>query len=161
MNLTQEKLKEVLHYDPTTGIFTWIKSPRSSWVGKQAGYIHTTLGYVYINVFGKMYRAHRLAWLYMIGCFPIDDIDHKNGKRSDNKFENLRDVTRSINMQNQRKTRSKNGSGYLGVHKNRKSFHAKIKIDGKQIHLGTYKTPKLAYSAYLKAKREFHAGNML
>lgn len=158
MSLTQAKLKELLRYEPLTGLFTWLvqKSNRVC-VGGVAGVINDR-GYIQIKIDGSAYKAHRLAWLYMTGAWPQLEIDHKNGIRNDNKWRNLRDVTRFINHQNQRKAQRHNKTGFLGVTQRGKHFPATITVNKKSCSLGTYLTPELAHEAYLKAKRELHEG---
>ena len=158
MILTQERLKEVLHYNQKTGIFTWrARIARCIHIGGIAG-SNAGRGYWQIAIFGVCYPAHRLAWFYMTGKWPEADIDHENHIRNDNRWENLRNGSRSFNMQNQRKAHSDNSIGFLGVSRNGKGFIAKIVLNYKKYRLGTYSTPELAHQAYLKAKREMHPG---
>ena len=157
--VTQNILRQLLSYDPLTGIFTRLKrtSMRIN-VGQEAGYLHKDGG-VQISVLNKEYKAHRLAWLYMTGEWPEFEIDHINGNRSDNRWENLRDIKHAINLQNRRKPQTNNRStGLLGVYPNKKRYRAVIATNGKSTHLGTFDTPDGAHEAYLKAKRKFHAG---
>jgi hypothetical protein len=153
--LTQARLKELLHYNPDTGVFTNL-SARSTSIkaGVSAGYIRQD-GYVVIKVDSKPYKAHRLAWLYVHGSWPIDLIDHI---RSDNKISNLREATNRQNIQNLKAARSDNGSGYLGVsfRKGCGKWRATIFIDGMNRSLGDFDTPELASEAYLTAKRIHH-----
>lgn len=97
--LTVERLKEVLHYEPSTGDFTWLKSLRVGSVGKMAGTL-TQDRRVHIAVFGKVYKASRLAVLYMTGEWPLGEVDHINRIPNDDRWVNLRVVTRGQNMQN-------------------------------------------------------------
>jgi len=92
----------------------------------------------------------------MTGTWPQNEIDHIDGNKSNNRFRNLRDVTRSANNQNRRRPDRGNKSGFLGVKCHRKSFVARIRIDGKQIHLGVFSTAIDAHRAYIKAKRNLH-----
>jgi hypothetical protein len=98
----------------------------------------------------------------MTGAWPLFEIDHRNGIGTDNRWKNLRDGTRSFNIQNQRRARSDNKTGFLGVHrsgkKERKGFVAKIQLDGKQRYLGVFSTAEAAHAAYLAAKRRIHPG---
>ena len=143
--ITQKELKELLHYGPETGIFVWKVSPtRSVHVGDVAGTIHH-LGYREIKIGGRLYRAHRLAWLYVYGKFPDDQIDHINQDPGDNRITNLRDATASKNQRNARMNKA-NTSGVMGVcwSKSRKKWYAQITVDGKQKYLGSYKNIELA-----------------
>jgi hypothetical protein len=99
--LTQERLKEILHYDPETGMWTWIKERKymNILVGSIAGTVKSN-GYLYIGIDRKQYRASRLAFLYMTGKLPPDEVDHKNRVRLYNRWSNLRLVTHSENQQN-------------------------------------------------------------
>ena len=158
--LTVERLRNVLNYDSATGVFTWKAPINVARIGRVAGSIDGKK-YWHIMIDRRMYFAHRLAWLYIVGTWPSGQIDHIDHDRLNNRFENLRDVTHSINQQNQRKAKSNNKLGLLGVRCVRKRFAAEIKIDGKKTHIGTFDTPELAYSAYVAAKRLHHPGNTL
>jgi hypothetical protein len=149
--LTQEELKKHLHYDPLTGIFTWIKvnSLRVK-IGQIAGSIQK-IGYVIIGVNGIRYYAHRLACLYMTGEFPNKVIDHKDENKSNNKWENLRQCSQSQNMLN-RGRQLNNKSGFKGVHEDARKVKtrwiAKCKIKGIVYNLGGYPTPEIAHKVY-------------
>ena len=111
--LSQELLRALLHYDPKTGIFTWLVTCGHVAAGSKAG----TLGsdhYTSIMVNYKHYKAHRLAWLYMTGKFPKDEIDHVNHDKVDNRFSNLREVNHSQNQRNRSMSKN-NSSGHTGV----------------------------------------------
>lgn len=161
--LTQERLHSLLRYYKTSGRFVWLVRPsRHVYPGDTAGSPHSG-GYVIIKVDGQGYLAHRLAWFYMLGHWPTPDTDHKNRIRTDNRWKNLREGTRSFNLQNQGKPKSHNRLGVLGVIKTdekwRKSkYKAVIGLNGKNIYLGRFLTPELAHAAYVKAKRKLHAG---
>jgi hypothetical protein len=157
--LTQKRLKEVLHYNSRTGIFHWLKSGTGRRLNLIAG-TPTTKGYIAIGIEKKYYRAHRLAWLYVKGVWPTDQIDHKDTIRNHNWFSNLREVTHTGNQQNQIKAHSNNKStGVLGVNFDKHSgkYQAKISVSGKQIILGLFTTLKEAKGIYVKAKREYHS----
>lgn len=138
--LTQKRLKELLCYDPGTGVFTNLISRSPSAVaGAVAGWIDIHNGYIQIQIDGRNYPSHRLAWLYVYGEFPIHEIDHTNGKRDDNRIVNLRAVTSSENSKNS-KIRSTNTSGITGVSwcKNSNKWMVQISDNKKQINLGRF-----------------------
>ncbi len=141
--ITQERLKELMDYDPLTGVFVRKTAPgRRVKVGDVAG-CDDGYGYLCIWIDGKKYKSHRLAWLYVYGEFPPDSIDHINGVRYDNRIENLRAVTNQENTRNINKS-ANNTSGYLGVrwYKRDKKWAAQIKNKtgsvSKHIHLGYF-----------------------
>lgn len=156
--LTVDEVRQVLDYDPSTGRFTWkVARTNNVKVGKEAGCI-SFYGYRVIRIGQKLYRCNRLAWLYVTGSWPDHVIDHINGCRSDDRFENLRDVPISVNQQNRRKAQVDNKSGLLGVSKKKGKWFSRVKLNGKQVYLGTFETPELAHEAYLIAKRQLHVG---
>lgn len=153
--VTVERVKELLDYDPETGIFTWIAKRGRGAAGGVAGWVETT-GYRRILVAGKKFKEHRLAWAMVHGEFPNSDIDHINGIRDDNRIVNLRLATRSQNAQNLRGPTSLNKTGFLGVRKNGNRWNAVITIDKQYIYLGCFKTPERAHQEYIEAKRVLH-----
>lgn len=156
--LTQERLKEILNYNPDTGIFTWLVSTgRRVKVGEIAGSFNAN-GYWKIQICGKKYGAHRLAWLYMTGLFPNDKADHINGDKSDNRFLNIRPVTQAQNNQNKTCIYKSNTTGLRGVsfNKDNSKYSAIIGIDGKTKFIGYFKNPIDAHQAYVEAKRRYH-----
>ena len=158
--LTQKILKEFLHYDRLTGIFKWkVRAANCIHIGDVAGKF--ALGYTSIQICGKSYQAHRLAWLYVKGVWPLGEIDHKNSIGCDNRFDNLRDVTTIVNQQNRVRARKDSRTGFMGVTPFRKRFRAQINVDGKCVRLGTHDSPELAHAAYLEAKRRLHTGCMI
>lgn len=165
MKLSQKRLKELLKYDPYTGLFTWIKRPSPA---KKAGDIAGTIkrgavhrGRVMIGVENSIYLAHRLAWLYMTGEWPKKEIDHIDCNQGNNKWENIRDVSRSVNAQNRKCATRVSRTGFLGVLPYGRQFKAQIGVNGRTTYLGLFKTPEQAYECYLKAKRLLHKGNTL
>lgn len=159
--LTAERLREVLDYDPESGVFTWkVRTSNRVNVGDVAGAMLKT-GYLSISIDGKLHRAHRLAWLHVHGAWPAADIDHVNGVRTDNRFANLRSATPSLNQQNLRSARGATASGLLGVYrtdKKHRPWRSSINVDGKDRHLGNFTSPEEAHAAYLAAKRRLHEG---
>lgn len=157
-DLTAQRLRDLLHYDPETGCFTRRIAHYGSPAGARVGSRHNE-GYIRLHVDGRSYLCHRLAWLYVTGAWPTHDIDHLNGNRSDNRFANLRGVTRAVNLQNQRLVRSNNKhSSLLGAFKKRGRWESKIRVDGAYRHLGVFDTPEEAHAAYVAAKRRLHPG---
>lgn len=155
--LTQDELKSLLAYDAVTGVFTWrVSRPTKIKPGDVAGNV-TSKGYVTIGVKGKLYRAHRLAWLYLYGRWPVNEIDHINRIRSDNRIVNLREADRFVNTQNTT-LQCNNKSGFRGVgwHKHRKAWRARISVKGKMKELGYFSTCEKAAEAYLKASIMLH-----
>lgn len=151
-NLTAERLRELFHYDPETGMFWKRKS------NAMCGHTHRR-GYVIISIDGYGFAAHRLAWLYVHGTHPSDEIDHINGNRADNKISNLRDVSHAVNAQNRRAvSRNNKYSEYLGVSRRGNRWAARIIVDNKERFIGSFATQEIARDAYLTAKRQLHEG---
>lgn len=136
--MTQDELKARLHYNPETGVFTWLDNPerpdhwRNRYPGTEAGTLHK-LGYRGISISKKRYYAHRLAWLYVYGYMP-KEIDHIDGNPSNNRLSNLRAADRNINMKNLCRN-SVNKSGKTGVcwDKERGKWMAYINVDGSRV----------------------------
>jgi hypothetical protein len=137
--LTQQRLQELLKYDPETGVFTnrVTRNGRAK-VDDNAGYVNA-LGYVVIQIDGKKLHAHRLAWLYMHGHWPINQIDHINRNPTDNRICNLRDVTASENAHNISFSK-RNTSGVRNVvwSKKNKKWQAQIMVNNKYKYLGLF-----------------------
>jgi hypothetical protein len=155
--LTQEGLKELLTYNPLSGSFVWVKHNQPGLhVNKlEAGTLKKT-GYRAIQIHGRAYQEHLLAWLYVYGSFPIAAIDHINGVRDDNRIENLRLATPSQNSFN-RRTQSNNRTGFKGVSLIGVKYRARIRDEkGTLISLGVFLTPELAHEAYCIKARKLH-----
>lgn len=153
-DLTAQRLREVLDYNPKTGVFTC----RLAWRDLPAGRTTGTLdnhGYLVIRLDGVLHKAHRLAWLHVHGSHPANEIDHINRVRSDNRLVNLRIADPTLNSHNRGMT-TRNKSGFLGTSKARRQWRAQICVRGKTFELGYFKTPQEAEAAYLSAKRELH-----
>jgi len=155
-DLTAVRLRARYTYHPETGLFTHKITNSRCRVGGIAGGLKR--GYVAISLYGVYFSAHRLAWLYMTGEWPKGMIDHINGDRADNRFENLRDVSRSVNNQNQKRAHRTSVTGLLGVKPKGNFFESYINLDKKRLYLGRYRTAQEAHAAYLKKKREIHEG---
>lgn len=159
--LTAVKLKEYLDYYPDTGIFIWKIRKRAFAgkyveVGQRAGSLGRH-GYWVIGIERKVYQSHRLAWLWMTGEWPSKDIDHKNLKKDDNCWENLRLASEKENCSN-RRVRSDSQTGIKGVSMRGGKYRAAIQTrDGVRLHLGCFDTPEEARAAYAKAA-ELHHG---
>lgn len=161
--LTQERLKEVLHYEPESGEFTRIVKTAHN---ASSGTVNKITGYLSISLGGRQYYGHRLAFLYMTGAWPQKMVDHINGNRSDNRWANLREASATINQQNLQVHQKNNRTGLLGVtrlHNRRgtKHFCAQLFAHGKRVHCTYHETPEAAHAAYLEAKRKHHEGNTL
>ncbi len=151
-DLTQERLKELLDYDPETGVFRWrVRRPHAA-VGQRGGHI-MALGYRSLRVFNQQYYAHRLAWFWMTGSWPDSQIDHRDGVRDNNAWSNLREATTQEQAQNLARSK-RNTSGYRGVcfDKARGTWIARLGFQ----HLGRYSSAEEAYGAYLRAKPKLH-----
>ena len=147
--LTQERVREVLEYDPETGICRWLVTlSHRAMAGSVAGSI-TPKGYRAIYIDRRNCLLHRIIWLYVFGTAP-KQIDHKNGIRCDNRLSNLREATSSQNGGNQRRPRN-NTSGFKGVHLAGDRWRARIVINRRSISLGMFATPDEAHTAYMNA----------
>lgn len=155
--ITAEKLRELLDYNPATGVFTWrVRPAQHVHVGDVAGSPDSD-GYRQIRIGGKLYLAHRLAWLHTHSRWPADKIDHENGAHDDNRLSNLRECSNAENGQNRVKN-SNNKSGFVGVSfdKPSKKWRAQIMADGRQRTIGYYEDVVDAGDAYLAAKAALH-----
>jgi HNH endonuclease len=163
-----DELKKLINYNPETGKFIWLVNNRRAKIGNLAG-SYNAGGYLVIKLYSKHYQASNIAWFYMTGEWPENEIDHKNNITDDNRFINLRKATHNQNCKN-RKLNINNTTGFKGVSKRNKRFRSKICVNGVQINLGTFDTLDEAHSAYVKAanlhhkdfandgKGEFHGG---
>ncbi len=152
MRLTSNRLQALFYYNSVDGTFTrLIKAAGNALVGQKAGCLANT-GYLVIRVDGKLYLAHRLAWLYIYGEWPRCGLDHKNMIRTDNRIDNLREATSSQNKANKRKSLY-NTSGYKGVSWSsaRQQWFAQIKISGRTKFLGYFDDPQEAHEVYCRA----------
>ncbi len=157
MKLTVERLRELLRYDPTTGVFAWVADRGGAKAGTEAGAINAK-GYRYICIDYTLYAAHRLAWMFVHGdCVP-SIVDHKDGNPLNNRIENLRAATRSQNGQN-RSAVGNNQSGHVGVYfikGMKRPWQARLRVDGQQIYLGNFLTPEDAAAARREAAIQHH-----
>lgn len=156
MTLTQSELKNILSYDPNTGLFLWLKPLQGRRSNKFVGSI-TNGRHLSARINGKSYLLHRLAWLYITGEEPDALIDHKDNNGFNNIFENLRLCTQQQNSCNQKRRKS-NTSGFKGVswHQKNKKWAACICVNRRTIHLGTFENINDAAQAYVSAANEHH-----
>jgi HNH endonuclease/AP2 domain len=153
MSVTQARLKELVIYDPETGEFRWRVSRPGAHAGDLCGRINS-YGYREIGVDRVLYRAQRLAVLYMTGSWPTKVVDHVNRDRADNQWVNLRQANQSCNSVNAALKRS-NTSGLIGVtwDSDRQKWRAQIRINGRKTNLGRFASPKEAAIAHDAAAR--------
>jgi hypothetical protein len=158
--LTLDELRQTFDYDPDTGQFVWKwrDDVGLQWNRKNAGKIagHVSVkGHVHLMINKRRFYAHRLAWLYMTGTYPSEDVDHINGVKSDNRFSNLREASRTENNYN-RKIQRNNKVGVKGVYPHKDRFKSQLVVDGKIKHIGVFKTVEEAQAAYQEAVKKYH-----
>jgi len=160
--LTAAQVRELLAYDPATGILTWKPRPvrqyrdkglNTRYAGKPAG-MENKLGYLVVGVKLRLYYAHRLAWAIMTGAWPDGDIDHIDGDTRNNVWSNLRTVTKAQNNRAFKKERKRVRDLPRGVYPNGKKFRASIKDGEKELHLGSFGTPEEASRAFRRKANE-------
>lgn len=148
-NPTPADLRAAFSYDPASGTLTRISGQRP---GHPVGY-RCGNGYSGVQFRGKSYLFHRVAWCVQTGAWPIGQIDHINGDKSDNRLANLRDVTPQANSQNQHRARKNNSTRKLGATKTASGrYMARMFVGGRRLYLGLHDTPEAAHEAYAKAK---------
>lgn len=148
--ISHTELKEYLSYNEKTGQFTWLKT---NFKGRVAGRVNCD-GYIHIGLKKTVYMGHRLAWFYVHGEWPADQIDHKDRNPSNNAIKNLRQATRNENMWNSAAQRN-NTSGFKGVSwcKRTKKWIAFLMFNKKNNRLGSFNTKEEAAAAYQGAAR--------
>lgn len=152
--LTQSQIKGILHYATDTGTFTWLKTSGHVVAGVVAGSTNSQ-GYRGIQLNGRRFQAHRLAWLYMTGEWPLAEIDHADGKRDNNAWDNLREANRSQNTANTAAHKD-NVLGLKGIRRAGNKCEASISANGKRHYLGLFDTPEEAHEAYKSAALLLH-----
>ena len=156
MSITQQQLQQTLNYNPDTGIFTWANDSKRVKAGTKAGTI-TNQGYVRIKILDKVYMAHRLAWLYVYGVMPSEQIDHINHDKANNRIENLREATNQQNQFNKPKSKySKSNYKGISFHKKSNKWLAQININKVNTYLGIFDTEEEAALAYQNKSKEIH-----
>jgi hypothetical protein len=153
-NFSADYLRSILDYDPWNGMFTWkvnFRQPCYFDINKKAGCKNNITGYLQVGIHKKIYLLHLLSWYYMFGEWPLQDIDHKNRIRDDNRFENLRLITKSTNAVNSIKQKNRT-SNYKGVYwnKQKNKWQAQIMKNYKQYYLGSFDDPIEAAKVYDK-----------
>lgn len=162
--LSSPQLRQLLDYDPATGVFLWkpranVTRTEKSWNARFAGKVAgrtNAIGYREIAIFGKLYKASRLAWLYMTGEWPADMIDHQDRNRANDSFSNLREATPAQNSQNAKPRSNKTGFQGVFLHKPSGRFTSQIQVARQRISLGYFDTPELAHQAYVEALSIHH-----
>lgn len=156
MKITQARLKEVLNYDPETGLFSWVERARGRQFDKPPGCYK--FRYVHIRIDNVQYYAHMLAWLYVTGEYPEFELDHKDTNKKNNKFDNLRPATKSENGWN-KNLMSNNTSGIKGVNWDKQLSKWKVgsQYKNKRYHLGYFDDIEEATEVYRKFCEEKHA----
>lgn len=162
-DLTPARVRALFDYDSRTGVLTWRVGAGRVKAGAQVC-AQRPGGYLCARVDGKIRLAHRLAWAHHFGEWPKHSIDHIDGCTSNNRIENLRDVSHSVNMHNQRRAAHHNRSSKLiGAHwhKRDQRWRSNITVGGVARHLGFFDSEQQAHDAYIAAKRLLHEGGTL
>jgi len=154
MTITQARLKESLFYSPVVGVFEWRRPGRRVRRGFLAGGVNGN-GYIRVRVDGRSYPAHKLAWLYMTGEYPSGVLDHIDGDRSNNAFNNLRLATCAQNSHNMRLHRTST-TGVKGVTMVRGKYEASIRKNGVYAFRKTFETLEEAEEAIRVKREELH-----
>ena len=150
--LTADRARELLSYDPETGILTWKTTRKKCLEGSPAGGL--CKGYLTIGIDYRRYQYHRVAWLVHHGSWPSADIDHKDGNPLNNRLDNLRDASRSFNLANTRKRKGK--ALPKGVTKIKSGYRVRLRKDRKTYNVGVYPTVEAAQSAYENTARKMY-----
>jgi hypothetical protein len=147
--LSLERLRQLVHYDPDTGIFTAVSGRGGVRAGDQLGCKdkRSHSSYIFLSLDGRNYRAHRVAWFFVTGHWPVLLMDHINGDGTDNRIVNLREATHLQNSANRRPNKDRVLKG-IAIHTRKKRWQAQIRNRGLQIYLGLFDTPESAAAAY-------------
>lgn len=175
-NPTSEILRQLLIYEPDTGKLFWRERPVSffndtagrtaehscsCWNARYAGTEALACpdkdGYLHGGIFGRLHKAHRVIWAMQTGEWPKGELDHEDTDRSNNRWGNIREATRSEQMQNQRLPES-NSSGVKGVswHKDRQKWQANITVNGRRKYLGLFDDLRLAEARVIEEREKLH-----
>lgn len=156
--MSADRLRALIAYDPLTGVMRWVTSPnRRIRVGSVAGF--TFAGQRIIRLDGRRYQASRVAWCFVHGAWPTEEVGFANSDSEDLRLSNLRHASHQFHLQNRRAPSSRNAIGVLGVGRNSNGSKYRARLDGR--HLGSYDTPEAAHVVYVAAKRSMHAGATL
>ena len=166
VRMSDDELREKLYFDPLTNLIRWKIANPPYPIGHQAYALRKKNGYRIVRLKRVNYMEHRLIWFFVYGAWPKNGLDHKNGIKDDNRLDNLRDVSVTVNNQNNRRPhQDKIKNTPLGVtflwrakKEKTKKYRAAISIDGKGVFLGKFHTPEEAHQCYLEAKRKLHEG---
>jgi len=155
MYISHSDLLRSLHYNPLSGVFKWAVATSKTEINQEAGYIRSD-GYRYIQINGRQYLAHRLAWFYVYKEWPPNQIDHKDRNRSNNKLSNLRLSDHSLNAKNRTQYKN-NTAGSVGIYYEKRlcKWRAMITVDGKTVNLGSFGDRECAIKARQKAEVYF------
>jgi len=159
--LTQDRIKELVWYNLTTGNLIWLNNSCRTKKNEIAGSLNKLTGYMQIGVDCKLYQLHRIIWLYMEGYLPENDIDHINGVKDDNRWVNLRHLSHQCNSRNRNNLNRNNISGVTGVswHRVSKSWHVQISSNRKSNCLGYYKDFDKAVKVRYRAEIDYNYKN--
>ena len=150
-----ERIRELFDYDPLTGIVTRRKYLASNaQVGAIVGSINSD-GYLACDVDERSIKVHRLCWAHYYGTWPEEQVDHRDGIRTNNSIANLREATNQQNQFNRGPTK-RNKHGLRGVQFRDGRWVARIRTGDHQIHLGSFKTKEEAAAAYDSRAKELH-----
>lgn len=161
--LTADDVRALFSYDPVSGLLTWkarlgddpsTKSWNTKHANKPAGCLGKR-GYVNVLIFRVTFKAHRVIWAIQTGAWPSFDVDHWDGVRSNNRWDNLRPATNALNRANSKRP-STNSTGFKGVSFYRKwgRYVASIKVNGRSYYLGGFAGPEDAHRAYVEAAKK-------
>jgi hypothetical protein len=149
--LAASTVRALLAYNRRTGALTWRVARGRVAAGAPAG--SWKKRYLYVGLFGETYLAHRVIWLIVTGRWPKQDIDHRDTDSANNRFRNLRDASKTVNMRNRRRSNKNNKLGIVGVCLTPSGrFQARIKDGSKTRHIGLFDTAQAAHRAYIKAQ---------
>lgn len=156
--ITPQRVRELLDYDPVTGIFRWRAG--ASYGDRRLGQIAGSKGTrrQQIRLEGRLISSHRIAWAYMTGRWPDREIDHRDGNGANNAFANLRECSRSENTRNTRIDRANNHAGHRGVsyRADNGKWRARIGVNGVKMTIGVFATKEEAVAAWRAAAIKYH-----